>query len=382
MIDKIFDLGETDGARGDGPAGGRGRAARHRAARRRACGSSPSAASRAFPSSPTARSTSWASSPPWICFGGAPQAPDLALAHAPRHLRPGDQAHRRPPPRDAEGAPAARGGGGRVRRRGRHRHRRGHRRGDRGRDPGRARPDSRHASSACPTAATAWRGATSIDELNEALDWELPKGDFETVAGSCSPPSTASPRSARCSGSGATRSPCSRPTGAASSRSASPRQGSPTKPAPTRTKEEPDDGRHDGRVPDQRAHDEGLSRDPRRRQGPGRARDPGVVGPRGPHQERVRPLRGRRLLGPRARHVPRQDGERARRGGQALHGAEHRAGREGSRRAPRSTSPATPRRPSSGAVGFCMGGQLALFAGCTPTRASARWWTSTASTRT
>ena len=26
-------------------------------------------------------------------------------------------------------------------------------------------------------------GRTGIDELNEALDWELPKGDFETVAG-------------------------------------------------------------------------------------------------------------------------------------------------------------------------------------------------------
>jgi CBS domain containing-hemolysin-like protein len=26
-------------------------------------------------------------------------------------------------------------------------------------------------------------GRAGIDELNEALDWELPKGDFETVAG-------------------------------------------------------------------------------------------------------------------------------------------------------------------------------------------------------
>ena len=26
-------------------------------------------------------------------------------------------------------------------------------------------------------------GRVGIDELNESLDWELPKGDFETVAG-------------------------------------------------------------------------------------------------------------------------------------------------------------------------------------------------------
>lgn len=26
-------------------------------------------------------------------------------------------------------------------------------------------------------------GRASIDEVNEALDWDLPKGDFETVAG-------------------------------------------------------------------------------------------------------------------------------------------------------------------------------------------------------
>ena len=38
-------------------------------------------------------------------------------------------------------------------------------------------------SSGCPTAATGWRGRTHIDELNEALDWSLPKRDYETVAG-------------------------------------------------------------------------------------------------------------------------------------------------------------------------------------------------------
>ena len=64
-------------------------------------------------------------------------------------------------------------------------------------------------------------------------------------------------------------------------------------------------------------------------QGPGRPRDPGVVGPRRPHQERLRPLRGRGLLGAGPRHVPRQDGQRARRRRQALHGAQHRPGREG-----------------------------------------------------
>ena len=92
---------------------------------------------------------------------------------------------------------------------------------------------------------------------------------------------------------------------------------------------------------------DGLSRHPGLRQGPGRARDPGVVGPRGPHQERVRPLRGRGLLGAGARHVPRPDGDRARRRRQALHGAQHRAGREGPARAPPSTWPTTPRRRSS-----------------------------------
>ena len=95
------------------------------------------------------------------------------------------------------------------------------------------------------------------------------------------------------------------------------------------------------------AHDEGLSRDARLRQGAGRARDPGVVGARRPHQERLRPLRGGGLLGARARHVPRQDGQRARRRRQALHGAQHRPGREGPARRRHVPGPAIPRRPSS-----------------------------------
>jgi CBS domain containing-hemolysin-like protein len=36
-------------------------------------------------------------------------------------------------------------------------------------------------------------GRTGIDELNEALDWELPKGDFETVAGLVLPRFTGCP---------------------------------------------------------------------------------------------------------------------------------------------------------------------------------------------
>ena len=73
---------------------------------------------------------------------------------------------------------------------------------------------------------------------------------------------------------------------------------------------------------------------------------------------------------------------RAGRRGQAVHGAQHRPGGEGSGAAPRAISPATHRRAKLGAVGFCMGGQLALFAGYARTRPSARSWTSTASTRT
>src|SRR5437870_305558 len=87
------------------------------------------------------------------CRGGGhghgPLAPrrdgaGCACAHAPGHLRPRDQAHRRPPARAAEGPRPARGGRRRVRRRGGHRHRGGHRRADRRGDPGRARSDAGH----------------------------------------------------------------------------------------------------------------------------------------------------------------------------------------------------------------------------------------------
>ncbi len=101
---------------------------------------------------------------------------------------------------------------------------------------------------------------------------------------------------------------------------------------------------------------------PAERQGSGRDRDPGVVGPRAAHQERLRPLRRRGVHGARAGHVPRQDRQRARRSRQALHGPQHRA-------RPRRICGARPTYLAGhsstaklGAVGFCMGGQLALFA--------------------
>ena len=106
-----------------------------------------------------------------------------ARDHAPGHLRARDQAHRRAAPRDAEGARPARRGRRRVRRGGGHRHRGGHRRGG-----GRARS----ATSTIATLDTVERlpdgsyrvaGRANVDEVNEALDWDLPKGDFETVAG-------------------------------------------------------------------------------------------------------------------------------------------------------------------------------------------------------
>ena len=68
---------------------------------------------------------------------------------------------------------------------------------------------------------------------------------------------------------------------------------------------------------------------PAERRGPRRAGDPGVVGARPSHQARLRPLRRRGLRRARARHVPRPDRQRARRGRQALHGAQHRPRREG-----------------------------------------------------
>ena len=106
----------------------------------------------------------------------APSVRTLRRAHAPGHLRAGDQAHRRPPARDAEGPHPARGGGGRVRRRRRHRHAS---RTSSSRSSARSRTSTtarRPPSSGCPTAATGWRGRTDIDELNEALDWEPAQG--------------------------------------------------------------------------------------------------------------------------------------------------------------------------------------------------------------
>ena len=79
------------------------------------------------------------------------------------------------------------------------------------------------------------------------------------------------------------------------------------------------------------------------------------------HQARRRPLRRRGLRGARPRHVPRPDRQRARWRREALHGPQHRPGREGPpgrRRVPLARSST----PQIGAVGFCMGGQLALFA--------------------
>ena len=108
----------------------------------------------------------------------------------------------------------------------------------------------------------------------------------------------------------------------------------------------------------------GLSGHARRRQGPGRARDPGVVGPGRPHQERVRPLRGRRLLGAGPRLYHGQTASEPDGAGKLFMALNIEQAEKDLRGAAKYL-----RRHSStaklGAVGFCMGGQLALFAGCT-----------------
>ena len=144
MIDKIFDLGETDGARGHGAPGGRGGAPRHRLARRRGP-PHPGARLLAHPGLHRPRvqhGRAW--SPPWISCGRGADARTSARSCGP------PPTSRRPSASTTSCARCRRtaiqlavvvdeyGGSGR------HRHRRGHRRGDRGRDPGRARPHPRH----------------------------------------------------------------------------------------------------------------------------------------------------------------------------------------------------------------------------------------------
>ena len=279
MIDKIFDLGETTVREVMVPLVDVAALPDDRARPTTRSASSRSAASRAFPSSPTASSTSSGWSPPWICCAGASHGADLRSLMRPGHLRPGDQAHRRSPPRDAEGPGPARGGGGRVRRRGRHRHRRGHRRGDRGRDRGRARPHPRHGGA--PARRQLSRGGARAASTSSTSRWTgtCPRATSRRWPASSSPPCTASPRWARSSAWAATRSPCSRPTSAASSRShrriTPPATRWPSRPHVRRAGQARRSRREWPRTemvrrsPATAAHREGLSGDPR---APARAR--------------------------------------------------------------------------------------------------------------
>ncbi len=137
-------------------------------------------------------------------------------------------------------------------------------------------------------------GRTGIDELNEALDWELPKGDFETVAGLVLATLHRLPLvgevlhvgrytltvleadrrrilTVRITAAGATRRGKTRDLNIAAED----------------IRRRKRYGRQDGGISDQRTYDPGLSRDTRRRQGPRHPRDPGVVGPRAAYQERL-----------------------------------------------------------------------------------------------
>ena len=231
-----------------------------------------------------------------------------------------------------KGRNPAGGGGGRVRRRHRHRDARGHRRADRGRDPGRARAHAGHRRA--PARRQLLGGAAARTSTSSTRRWTgaCPSSDYETVAGLVLATLHRIPRTGEVvSASRVLRSRCSRPTTAASrgedrahGRAArGRRQRRP--PAFRRSRH----ARQDGGLHSERQHDPGIPGDPAAGKGPGVLVIQEWWGLVRPHQERVRPLRGRGLLGARARHVPRPDRQRAGRRRQALHGAEHRAGREG-----------------------------------------------------
>ena len=184
MIDKIFDLGETTVREVMVPAGGRGGAARRPPRPHDAVAPDPGARLLAHPvfterviQHGRRRHRAWTSS------GRGAQVPDVrALMRRPTYV-PGDQAHRRPAARDAEGPHPARGGGGRVRRRGRHRDAS---RTSSSRSWARSRTSTtapRPPSSGCPTAATAWRAAPASTSSTRRSTGSCPRSDFETVAG-------------------------------------------------------------------------------------------------------------------------------------------------------------------------------------------------------
>ena len=187
-------------------------------------------------------------------------------------------------------------------------------------------------------------GRMWIEEVNEALDWSLPtKKDYETVAGlilSSLGPHPAAGRAGdrrrlRARGGGCRR--ATHPQGEDPGARAGGRRrpGPPGRVAgaharrPRRRKEDTRHDRQHGDISHERNHHGRLPRHAQERSGTRRPRDPGVVGARPPHQARLRSLRGRRLRGAGAGHVPRPDRQRARHGRQALHGAQHRPRREG-----------------------------------------------------
>ena len=316
-----------DGARDHGAAGGRGRPARHAPTRTTRCASSPSAASRASRSTPTACSISIGFVTAMDLLRRGAQATDLRsimrpATYAPETKRIDDLLREMQKGRIQLAVVVDEYGGavgivtiedileqivGEIE-------------DEHDRTPA--------TVERLPDGSYRVAGRVSIDELNESLDWELPKGDFETVAGLVLATVNRIPAVGEVFHVG----PYTFTVLEADERRILRVRITPPAPGLI-NRSQPEgrstDGRTDGGVSEQRRQGDRIPGDAGGGQGPGRARDPGVVGPGGPHQESLRPLRGRRLLRPGPRHVSRPDGDRARRRRQALHGAQYRAGGEG-----------------------------------------------------